>query len=315
MSCQVGRKKMIFTGNANPQLAEEISQELGIPLGESQISHFSDEEIRVRIFETVRGADTFVIQPTCAPANTNLMELLIMIDALRRASAKHITAVIPYYGYARQDRKTQPRDPITAKLVANLITAAGADRVLTMDLHAGQIQGFFDIPLDNLKALPILVQYIQSKNLDDIVVVSPDVGGVTRARDLAERLGSKIAIIDKRRPDANVSEVMHIIGDVRGKTAIIVDDIIDTAGTIVQAAAALVAEGTKDVIACCSHPVLSGPAIERIQDSVLSEVIVTNSIPLGNKKIDKIKVLSIAPLLAEAISRVYEERSISELFI
>ncbi|HQD40238.1 MAG: ribose-phosphate pyrophosphokinase [Firmicutes bacterium] len=315
MSCQVGRKKMIFTGNANPQLAEEISQELGIPLGESQISHFSDEEIRVRIFETVRGADTFVIQPTCAPANTNLMELLIMIDALRRASAKHITAVIPYYGYARQDRKTQPRDPITAKLVANLITAAGADRVLTMDLHAGQIQGFFDIPLDNLKALPILVQYIQSKNLDDIVVVSPDVGGVTRARDLAERLGSKIAIIDKRRPDANVSEVMHIIGDVRGKTAIIVDDIIDTAGTIVQAAAALVAEGAKDVIACCSHPVLSGPAIERIQDSVLSEVIVTNSIPLGNKKIDKIKVLSIAPLLAEAISRVYEERSISELFI
>ncbi|HOB23116.1 MAG TPA: ribose-phosphate pyrophosphokinase, partial [Bacillota bacterium] len=219
---------MIFTGNANPQLAEEISQELGIPLGESQISHFSDEEIRVRIFETVRGADTFVIQPTCAPANTNLMELLIMIDALRRASAKHITAVIPYYGYARQDRKTQPRDPITAKLVANLITAAGADRVLTMDLHAGQIQGFFDIPLDNLKALPILVQYIQSKNLDDIVVVSPDVGGVTRARDLAERLGSKIAIIDKRRPDANVSEVMHIIGDVRAKTAIIVDDIIDT---------------------------------------------------------------------------------------
>ncbi len=306
---------MIFCGNANPQLAEEIARELGISLGEAQITHFSDEEIRVRIFETVRGADTFIIQPICAPANNNLMELLIVIDALKRASAKHITAVVPYYGYARQDRKTQPRDPITAKLVANLITAAGADRVLTMDLHAGQIQGFFDIPVDNLKALPILVQYIKSKNLNEIIVVSPDVGGVTRARDLAERLGAKLAIIDKRRPDANVSEVMHIIGEVDGKTAIIVDDIIDTAGTIVQAASALVAEGAKDVIACCSHPVLSGPAIERMENSVLSEVIVTNSIPLGNKKCEKIKVLSIAPLLAEAISRVYEERSISELFI
>ncbi len=315
MSCHDRQKKMIFCGNANPQLAEEIARELGISLGEAQITHFSDEEIRVRIFETVRGADTFIIQPICAPANNNLMELLIVIDALKRASAKHITAVVPYYGYARQDRKTQPRDPITAKLVANLITAAGADRVLTMDLHAGQIQGFFDIPVDNLKALPILVQYIKSKNLNEIIVVSPDVGGVTRARDLAERLGAKLAIIDKRRPDANVSEVMHIIGEVDGKTAIIVDDIIDTAGTIVQAASALVAEGAKDVIACCSHPVLSGPAIERMENSVLSEVIVTNSIPLGNKKCEKIKVLSIAPLLAEAISRVYEERSISELFI
>lgn len=315
MSCQERRKKMIFSGNANPQLAEEIALELGLPLGESQITHFSDGEIRVRIFETVRGADTFIIQPICAPANTNLMELLIVTDALKRASAKHITAVVPYYGYARQDRKTQPRDPITAKLVANLITAAGADRVLTMDLHAGQIQGFFDIPVDNLKALPILVRYIKNKNLDDIVVVSPDVGGVTRARDLAERLGSKLAIIDKRRPDANVSEVMHIIGKVKGKTAILVDDIIDTAGTIVQAASALMEEGAKDVIACCSHPVLSGPAIERLENSALSEIIVTNSIPLGDRKCDKIKVLSIAPLMAEAIRRVFEKRSISELFV
>lgn len=287
-------------------------------LGDSSVTRFKDEEISVNINETVRGADVFIIQPTSKPVNENLMELLIMIDACRRASAKSITAVIPYYGYARQDRKTKPREPIAAKLVANLITAAGANRVLTVDLHAGQIQGFFDIPVDNLKALPILANYFIKKGLrgDDVVVVSPDVGGVTRARELAGILGTNLAIIDKRRPKANVAEVMNIIGDVKGKTAIMIDDMIDTAGTITQGAQAILDAGAVDVMACCSHAVFSKPAIERLRDSVLSEVVVTNSVPLSEEgaAVDKIKVLSIASLLAEAMRRIYEELSVSVLF-
>ena len=308
----------IFTGNANPDLAREIAQNLGMSLGQSVVSRFKDEEISVDINETVRGADVFLVQPTCRPTNDHLMELLIMIDACKRASAKSITAVMPYYGYARQDRKTKPREPIAAKLVSNLITAAGASRVLTMDLHAGQIQGFFDIPVDNLKGLPILANYFQKKGLngEEIVVVSPDVGGVTRARELAQHLNTNLAIIDKRRPKANVAEVMNIIGDVEGKTAIMIDDLIDTAGTITQGAKALREAGAKDVMACCSHAVFSDPAVERLRDSVLSEIIVTNTIPLTEVAacVEKIKVLSVASLLAEAIRRIYEELSVSVLF-
>ena len=308
----------IFTGNANPDLAREIAQNLGMSLGQSVVSRFKDEEISVDINETVRGADVFLVQPTCRPTNDHLMELLIMIDACKRASAKSITAVMPYYGYARQDRKTKPREPIAAKLVSNLITAAGASRVLTMDLHAGQIQGFFDIPVDNLKGLPILANYFQKKGLngEEIVVVSPDVGGVTRARELAQHLNTNLAIIDKRRPKANVAEVMNIIGDVEGKTAIMIDDLIDTAGTITQGAKALREAGAKDVMACCSHAVFSDPAVERLRDSVLSEIIVTNTIPLTETaaRVEKIKVLSVASLLAEAIRRIYEELSVSVLF-
>ena len=308
----------IFTGNANPDLAREIAQNLGMSLGQSVVSRFKDEEISVDINETVRGADVFLVQPTCRPTNDHLMELLIMIDACKRASAKSITAVMPYYGYARQDRKTKPREPIAAKLVSNLITAAGASRVLTMDLHAGQIQGFFDIPVDNLKGLPILANYFQKKGLngEEIVVVSPDVGGVTRARELAQHLNTNLAIIDKRRPKANVAEVMNIIGDVEGKTAIMIDDLIDTAGTITQGAKALREAGAKDVMACCSHAVFSDPAVERLRDSVLSEIIVTNTIPLTETaaSVEKIKVLSVASLLAEAIRRIYEELSVSVLF-
>jgi ribose-phosphate pyrophosphokinase len=314
----VHKKMKIFSGNANPALAREIASNLGMNLGDSSVTRFKDEEISVNINETVRGADVFIIQPTSKPVNENLMELLIMIDACRRASAKSITAVIPYYGYARQDRKTKPREPIAAKLVANLITAAGANRVLTVDLHAGQIQGFFDIPVDNLKALPILANYFIKKGLrgDDVVVVSPDVGGVTRARELAGILGTSLAIIDKRRPKANVAEVMNIIGDVKGKTAIMIDDMIDTAGTITQGAQAILDAGAVDVMACCSHAVFSKPAIERLRDSVLSEVVVTNSVPLSEEgaAVDKIKVLSIASLLAEAMRRIYEELSVSVLF-
>jgi len=314
----VHKKMKIFTGNANPDLAREIAQNLGMSLGQSNVSRFKDEEISVDINETVRGADVFLVQPTSRPVNDHLMELLIMIDACKRASAKSITAVLPYYGYARQDRKTKPREPIAAKLVANLLTAAGASRILTMDLHAGQIQGFFDIPVDNLKGLPILANYFIKKgyNGEDIVVVSPDVGGVTRARELAQHLGTNLAIIDKRRPKANVAEIMNIIGDVEGKTAIMVDDLIDTAGTITQGAKALREAGAKDVMACCSHAVFSKPAVERLAESVLSEVIVTNSIPLSEEaaQLDKIKVLSIASLLAEAIRRIYEELSVSVLF-
>jgi len=310
------KKVRLFTGTANQELAVEISREMGIPMGDAEISRFRDGEINLRINETVRGCEVFIVQPTCAPADANLMELLVMIDALRRASAKHIAAVIPYYGYARQDRKNKPRDPICAKLVANLLTAAGADRVLTMDLHAGQIQGFFDIPVDNLRALPILTQYFHDKGLENIVVVSPDVGGVTRARAMSERLKAPLAIIDKRRPEANVSQVMNVIGDVTGRTAIMIDDIIDTGGTIVNGAEALIGAGAKEVYACCSHAVFSHPAVEKLQNSPLSEVITTNSIPLPPEKhLSKIKPLSVAPLFAEAIRRIVDEVSVSKLFV
>ncbi|MGI6558881.1 MAG: ribose-phosphate diphosphokinase [Limnochordia bacterium] len=305
----------IFTGTANPELAREITDYLGVPLGDMEVRRFKDGEIDLRIRETVRGAKVFVIQPTCSPANENLMELLVIIDALRRASAKEIAAVIPYYGYARKDRKTQPREPITAKLVANLLTAAGANRVLTMDLHAGQIQGFFDIPVDNLRALPILAEYFNQKGLKDPVIVSPDVGGVGRARELAHRLHCPLAIVDKRRPRPNVAEVMHIIGDVSGKKAIIIDDIIDTGGTIIQVVEALKAEGATEVFACCTHPVFSSPAIKGLEDAELSEVVVTNTIPIPPEKRTKnTVVLSVANIFGEAIRRISEELSVSVLF-
>ncbi|AYO29290.1 MAG: ribose-phosphate pyrophosphokinae [Thermoanaerobacteraceae bacterium] len=305
----------IFTGNANPELAREIADNLGITLGDSVINTFSDGEIQVKINESVRGADVFVVQPFSSPVNDHIMELLIMIDAFKRASAWRITAVIPYYGYARQDRKVRPRDPITAKLVADIISAAGAHRVLTMDLHAGQIQGYFNFPVDHLMAVPILADYFKKKELGDIAVVSPDLGGVTRARELANRIGASIAIIDKRRPEPNVAEVMNIIGKVEGKTVIMTDDMIDTAGTITLGAEALLERGAKAVYACCTHPVLSGPAIERLQQSPIEEVVVTNTIRLkDDKKIDKIKVLSVAPLFAAAISRIHENMSVSTLF-
>ena len=284
-------------------------------MGRSEVKRFRDGEINIRIGETVRGADVFVIQPTSAPTDTHLIELLIMIDAFKRASAKEVAAVIPYYGYARQDRKTQPRDPISAKLVANLLTAAGADRVLTMDLHAGQIQGFFDIPVDNLRAMPILANYFLEKQLEDIVVVSPDVGGVSRAREFANRLNCGLAIVDKRRPEPNKAEAVNVIGDIEGKTAIIVDDIIDTAGSMVEAVRVLIDRGAKEVYACCSHPVLSPPATERLAASPVKEVVVTNSIPVPpEKQLDKIKVLSVAPLFGEAIRRIFEELPVSKLF-
>jgi len=313
---QVSHKKIkVFTGTAHPELAREICDCLELPLGDAVVGRFRDGEINLRIGETVRGAEVFVIQPTSNPADANLMELLVMIDALNRASASSIAAVIPYYGYARQDRKTQPRDPIVAKLVANLLTAAGADRVLTMDLHAGQIQGFFDIPVDNLKALPILADYFAQKGLDDVVVVSPDVGGVARAREFSQRLGTPLAIIDKRRPQPNVAEVMHVIGDVQGKTAILIDDIVDTGGTLVKAAEALLSQGAKEVYAAATHPVLSDPGAERLQASPIKEIVVTNTIPLPvHKRVPKIRVLSIAPLFAEAIRRIFEEISVSKLF-
>ena len=305
----------IFCGNANRSLAQEIVDYLGVPLGEAKIKRFQDGEICLAIDESVRGADIYVVQPTCYPMNDNIMELLIMIDAMRRASARRITAVMPYYGYARQERKTKARDPITAKLMANLITTAGADRVVTMDLHAPAIQGFFDIPLDHLPGVPILAEYFRNKGLENLCVVSPDLGGVTRARDLAERIGATLAIIDKRRPEANVSEIMHVIGELKGKTVIMIDDIIDTAGTITQGAQALVERGAQEVYACCTHPVLSGPAIERLGNSVIREVVVTNTIPLVQEKvIPRIKVLSVAPLLGEAIVRIHEDLSVSKLF-
>ena len=305
----------IFTGNAHPGLVSEIAEYLGVEVSAAFVQNFSDGEINVAIGESVRGADVFVIQPTCTPVNDNLMELLILIDALRRASARRITAVIPYYGYARQDRKAKARDPITAKLVANLIVASGARRVLAVDLHAGQIQGFFDIPFDHLQGVPILAEYFLNKNIEDAVVVSPDLGGVTRARVLAGRLHAPLAIIDKRRPKPNVAEVMHIIGDVAGKPVIMIDDIIDTAGTITLGAQALMDRGAKEVYVCCTHPVLSGAAIERLNKSVIKEVVVTNTIPVGPEKIsDKIKTLSIAPLVGEAIIRIHEDLSVSKLF-
>lgn len=314
METECARLK-IFSGNANPELAREIGAYLGVPLGAAKVSRFSDGEISIAIDESVRGEDVFVIQPTCEPVNDNLMELLILIDALRRASAWRITAVVPYYGYARQERKTRARDPISAKLVANLITAAGADRVLTMDLHAAAIQGFFDIPVDHLTAVPILADYFNSKGFERAVVVSPDLGGVTRARNFAERIGAEIAIIDKRRPAPNVAEIMNLIGDVKNKTVIMIDDLIDTAGTICLGAKALLEHGARAVYACCTHPVLSGPARERLAAAPLEEVVVCNTIPVPeNKEIEKLRRLSVAPLLGEAIIRIHKDLSVSKLF-
>ena len=305
----------VFTLNSNPKLAREIVEKIGIDLGKCSVTRFSDGEIQINIEESIRGCDVYVIQSTSNPVNEHMMELLIMIDALKRASAATINVVIPYYGYARQDRKARAREPITAKLVANLLETAGATRVIAIDLHATQIQGFFDIPVDQLLGVPILAGYFQKKGLEDIVVVSPDHGGVTRARKMADRLKSPIAIIDKRRPRPNVAEVMNIIGDISGKTAIIIDDIIDTAGTITLAANALIEKGAKEVYACCTHPVLSGPAIERIENSPIKELVVTNTIPIPDEKIiAKITQLSVAPLMGEAIIRVHERQSVSKLF-
>lgn len=305
----------IFTLNSNRDLAQEIVEHIGTELGQGTVTSFSDGEIQINIEESIRGCDVYVVQSTSSPVNDHIMELLIMIDALKRASAKTINIVMPYYGYARQDRKARAREPITAKLVANLLETAGATRVITLDLHAPQIQGFFDIPIDHLVGVPILADYFEEKALDDIVIVSPDHGGVTRARKMADRLKAPIAIIDKRRPKPNVAEVMNIIGNIEGKTAILIDDIIDTAGTITLAANALVENGAKDVYACCTHPVLSGPAIERIENSKIKELVVTNSIPLPEeKRISKVTELSVAPLISEAIIRVHEEQSVSTLF-
>ena len=311
------RMKLI-SGTANPELAQKISEYLAIPLVQTKITRFSDGEIFVEINENVRGADVFIIQPTCPPVNENLVELLIMIDAARRASARRITAVIPYYGYARQDRKTAPRTPITAKLVANVIVVAGARRVLTMDLHAGQIQGFFDIPVDHLYAMPVFLEYLKDKfRGEEIVIVSPDAGGVERAREYAKRLNATMAIVDKRRPKPNESEVMNIIGDVKDKIAVIIDDMIDTAGTVCKAASAIMERGAKEVYAVATHPVLSGPAVERLAQSPIKEVIVSDTIPLREeaKRLDKIKVLSVSKLLGEAIRRIHTDDSISSLFI
>jgi len=307
----------VISGNAHRVLAESVAKHLGIGLCDAIVTTFSDGEIMLQINENVRGYDVFVIQPTCAPVNDNIMELLLMMDALKRASARRITAVMPYYGYARQDRKVQPRVPISSKLVANIIVAAGANRVLTVDLHAAQIQGFFDIPVDHLYASPVLLDYIRRSEFKNLVVVSPDAGGVERARAFAKRLNASLAIIDKRREKANVSQVMNVIGDVKGRDTILLDDLIDTAGTIVQAADALKEQGARRVFAACTHAVLSGPAVERINNSVLEELIVTDTIPLDSKKEEckKLTVLSIAPLLAEAIKRIHEESSISSLFV
>ena len=313
-----GKKIKIFTGNSHPELAKEIADLLGIPLGNAKVSTFSDGEISVDINETVRGVDVFIVQSTSSPVNNNLMELLIMIDAFKRASAGRITAVIPYYGYARQDRKAKSRDPITAKLVADILTAAGADRVLTMDLHASQIQGYFNIPVDHLLGSPILAKSFVDKGFsdqDDVVVVSPDLGSVTRARKFADKLNAPIAIIDKRRPKANVSEIMNIIGDVNGKRCILIDDMIDTAGTIANAANALKELGAKNVYACCTHGVLSGPAFERINNSAIEELVMLNTIPLPEGEgLEKFKSISVAPLFAEAIKRIYDDEPISKLF-
>ena len=306
----------LFTGNANQPLAQEIADYLGIPLGKAEVTRFSDGESQVRVNENVRGADVFVLQPTCPPVNDSLVELLVMLDAFKRASPRRITAVLPYYGYARQDRKVLPRVPISAKLVANLITAAGAQRVLALDLHAGQIQGFFDIPVDHLFAAPVMIDYLGKKNLHDVTLVSPDAGGVERARAIAKRLRAGLAIIDKRREEPNVPVFMHLIGDVKDKDVVIIDDIIDTAGTLMQAVEALKREGARRMLACGVHPVLSGPAIARIESSPLEEVVVTNSIPIpAERRIEKMAILSVAPLLGEAIRRIHDEESVSTLFV
>jgi ribose-phosphate pyrophosphokinase len=310
-------KIRVFSGNSNIQLAEKICYQLGVNLGKANVTTFSDGETRVEINENVRGMDVFIIQSTCSPVNVSLMELLIMIDAMKRASADRITAVVPYYGYARQDRKVAPRAPITAKLVADLITTAGANRLLSMDLHAGQIQGFFNIPVDNLFATPVLIDYVKKNYQDDTVVVSPDTGGVERARAFGKRLDASLAIIDKRREGPNEAEVMNIIGNVQGKKVIILDDMVDTAGTVVQAANAMKAAGALEVSVCCTHPVLSGPALESIEKSEIKEVIVTDTIPLSDraKKCKKIKVLSVSGILSEAVRRIYYKDSVHSLFI
>ena len=309
---------LVFTGNANPSLAEEIVKSLGTALGDVQVGRFSDGEVTVEIKQNVRARDVFIVQPTCAPTNENLMELLIMVDALKRASAERITAVIPYFGYARQDRRPRStRVPISAKVVANLLQTVGVHRVLTMDLHADQIQGFFDIPVDNIYASPVLLGDLRQKNYEDLIVVSPDVGGVVRARALAKQLGCDLAIIDKRRPKANVSEVMNIIGDIDGRNCVVMDDMIDTAGTLVKAAEVLKERGAKSVYAYCTHPVFSGPAIERIvQGTALDEVVVTNTIPLSPQaqQCKRIRQLSVAPLIAETITRIAHGESVMSMF-
>ncbi|AKT93085.1 MAG: ribose-phosphate pyrophosphokinase [Campylobacter gracilis] len=303
----------IFSGTANPEFAKKISKYLSLPLSECAIKTFSDGEISVQIGESVRGKDVFVIQPTCAPANSNLMELLILTDALKRSSANSITAVVPYFGYARQDRKAAPRVPISAKLVANMMQTAGIDRVVTMDLHAGQIQGFFDVPVDNLYGSLIFLDYLKEKNLKNPIIASPDVGGVARARSFAKKLSLDLVIVDKRREEANKSEVMNIIGDVAGKDVILIDDMIDTAGTIVKAAGAFKEQGAKSVSAFCTHAVLSGPAYERIESGALDGLVVTDTIPLKQES-DRIKVISVAPLFGEVIRRVYHDESVNSLF-
>ncbi len=314
-----GKDIKIFAANSTVRVSEQIAECLGLPLGKSEVSTFSDGEITVSLFESVRGSDCFIIQSTCAPVNNNIMEMLIMIDAMKRASAARITAVIPYFGYARQDRKAKARDPISAKLVADLITVAGADRVLTMDLHVPQIQGFFNIPVDHLLGAPVLSNYLKERigdEMDDYVAVSPDLGSVTRARTFATRLGCPLAIVDKRRQKANVSEVMNIIGDVRGKKVILIDDMVDTAGTLCNSAQALLEKGgATEVIACATHGVLSGPAIERLQNSAIQELILLDTIPLPPEKaIPKITLLPVAPLFAEAIERIYEDKPVSTMY-
>ncbi len=305
----------LFACNSHPELAQEIASLMGVELGKSTVSKFSDGEISVSIWESVRGKDVFIIQSTCAPVNDNLMELLIMVDAMKRASAASINAVIPYYGYARQDRKAKARDPITAKLVADLLSAAGIDRLITMDLHANQIQGYFNIPVDHMIGLPTLTEYFLKKEMEDVVIVSPDHGSVPRARNMAERMNCPIAIVDKRRPEPNKSEIMNIIGDIKGKNCIILDDMIDTAGTMSNAANAIKDLGAKEVYACATHGVLSGPAMERLEKSAIKELVVLNTLPIPEEKvIDKMKVLSAAPIFAETICRVYTNGSVSAMF-
>ncbi len=306
----------LFTGNANRELAEEIAKYLRLPISDAEVSRFSDGEVFMRVNENVRGADVFIVQPTCPPVNDSLMELLIMTDALKRASAHRITAVLPYYGYARQDRKDQPRVPISAKLVADLLEAAGIDRVLALDLHAGQIQGFFSVPVDHLFANPVIIDHLGKKDLRDPVIVSPDAGGVERARAIAKRLNAGLAIIDKRREGPNVAVVMHLIGEVEGRDAVVIDDMIDTAGTLIQAVSALEREGARRILACGVHPVLSGPAVKRIKASPIEETVVTNSIPVPeDKRAARVTVLTVAPLLGEAIRRIHDEESVSTLFV
>jgi ribose-phosphate pyrophosphokinase len=311
------RELKVFTGSAHPALGEAIAQNLSVPLGRAHLARFSDGEVWFQIHDNVRGADVFVVQPTCAPVNEHLMEMLLMLDAFKRASAARLTAVIPYYGYGRQDRKDKPRVPISAKLVADLLQTAGADRVLTMDLHAAQIQGFFDIPVDHLFAAAVIIEYVQQLKLPELVVVSPDAGGVERARAYAKRLDASLAIVDKRRDQPNVAEVHNVIGDVSGKTALVVDDMVDTAGTLTKVAEALKAAGAREVLASCSHPVLSGHAIERIEKSSLARLITTDSIPLGPEKLKngRIVVLGVAGLLSRAIKNIHEETSVTSLFV